>query len=267
MFKSSYNTYIIPPPQAVPLPLTREAYYLIISGVLFMVKFLGVNDGKLIFNYLDKNLSALFSCITEYYRDMPLENGAFAMQYINSSPVCLCAHGENFSLLFPSDKTDFEELSFSLKGEIHSPFALPFRKVGEYYLLSKNISPNMSVTFENTYSYKNLKAVIEMNGSSETVNLQYLFKKGYAVPFVFSENDEIFGGGLIVNSADYAVISHVFVKEEYRKKGFGVYIVKNLLKYNTADRIYLLSENSNLKFYGKLGFKPILTVNKYNADK
>lgn len=230
-----------------------------------MVRFLSEKDNELIFNYLSQERSALLSCVTEYYPHMPLANSIFAMQYDECTPVCLCAHGEKFSLLFATDKTNSEELSFTLKGEIHSPARLPFRKIGEYYLLSRSVFPKGGATPENTGNYGDFKAVIEMNGSTETVNLQYLFKKGCAVPLVLSENGRDLGGGLIINSEKYAVISHIFVKEEYRQKGFGTQIVKNLLEYNNADKIYLLSENSNLKFYGKLGFLPVLTVNKYDT--
>ncbi|MDE5994043.1 MAG: GNAT family N-acetyltransferase, partial [Oscillospiraceae bacterium] len=186
-----------------------------------MVKFLGGNDSKLIFNYLSQECSALLSCVTEYYPNSFLENGVFSMQYIDGLPVSICAQGEFFSLLFVSDKTNLEELLFTLKGEIHSPDVLNLSKIGEYYLLKRSALPNLTIPIENKENYADFKFVLNLNKSNETVNLQYLFKKGCAIPFVLSENTVKIGGGLIINSENYSVISHVFVKEEFRGKGLG----------------------------------------------
>ncbi|MCH5170333.1 MAG: GNAT family N-acetyltransferase [Oscillospiraceae bacterium] len=230
-----------------------------------MVKFLGESDGELVFNYLSTDRSALLSCVTEYYPKSYLENGVFAMQYVDETPVSLCAFGDSFSLLFSSDKTDFEEFSFALNNKIHSPDFLPFYKVGEYYLLKKSVLPNSDFSLENNGIYEDFKSVLSLNQSEETVRLQYLFKKGCVLPFVLSENGTKIGVGLIINSENYSVISHVFVKQEFRGKGFGRSIVNNLLRLCKTEKIYLISEKTNLEFYGKLGFAPVLTVNKYDT--
>lgn len=232
-----------------------------------MVKFLSGNDVELIFNYLDDNCSALLSAVTEYYPNCFLEDGVFAMQYEENTPVSLICHGGSFSLVFASDKSDFDELLFTLDGEIHSPNILPFPETGEYFLLKKTIVPVQNSIPENKCKYEDFRTVLGFNESEETVNLQYLFKKGCAVPFVFAENGENAGGGIIINAEKYAVISHVFVKEEFRRKGVGIKIVKNLLEHSENKNVYLLSEKSNLDFYGKLGFVPALTVYKYNSEK
>lgn len=232
-----------------------------------MVKFLGGNDSEFIFNYLNQDRSALLSCVTEYYPNSFLENGVFALQYIDGLPVSVCAQGDSFSLLFASDKTDLDELLFTLKGEIHSPDILNSDKIGEYYLLKRSVLPNFKIPVESKGNYEDFKFVLSLNKSDETVNLQYLFKKGCGVTFVLSENTVKVGGGLIINSENYSVISHVFVKEEFREKGFGTEIVKNLLTLCNTENLYLISEKSNLEFYGKLGFSPVLTVNKYDTNK
>lgn len=231
-----------------------------------MVKFLGGNDSKLIFNYLNIDRSALLSCVTEYYPNSFLENGVFALQYIDGLPVSVCAHGKSFSLLFASEKADLEELSFTLKSEFHSPDILPFGIIDKYYLLQKHTLPNSDFPLESKRNYGDLKFVLELNKGEKTVNLQYLFKKGCALPFVLSENDVKIGGGLIINSENYSVISHIFVKEKFRGKGFGTKIVKNLLKLCRTENVYLTSEKSNLEFYGKLGFTPVMTVNNYDIS-
>lgn len=230
-----------------------------------MVKILSESDSKLIFNHLDIDRLALLSCVTEYYPNSYLENGVFAMQYVDEKPVGLCALGDSFSLLFVSDKIDLEEFMFIHNEEIHSPDSLPFNKIGEYYLLKKSVLPNLDFSLENKGSYEDFKAVLELNKSEETLQLQYLFKKGCALPFALSENGDQIGGGLIINSENYSAISHIFVKEEFRGKGFGTEIVKNILKQCTTENLYLISEKNNLEFYGKLGFSPVLTVNKYDT--
>lgn len=231
-----------------------------------MVKFLSGKDSELIFNYLGKDRSALLSCVTEYYSNSFLENGVFSVQYIDGLPVSICAQGQSFSLLFASEKSDLDELLFTLKGEIHSPDILPLGKIDEYYLLQKHTLPNSDFFLERKRNYEDFKFILNQNFSDETVNLQYLFKKGCGVPFVLSENNVKIGGGLIINSEDYSVISHVFVKEEFRGKGFGTAIVKNLLTLCKTANLYLISEKSNLEFYGKLGFTPVLTVSKYDTS-
>lgn len=232
-----------------------------------MVKFLCGNNAESVFNYLDKNKSALLSAITEYYPNCYLENGVFAMQYEENTPVSLICRGDSFSLVFTSEKSDFDELLFTLGGEIHSPIGLPVTKTGEYYLLKRNAVPVQDIEQENPNCYGSFKEVLSLNGQSETINLQYLFKKGKIKSSVFTENGENTGGGIIINSENYAVISHVFVKENLRGKGIGTEIVKNLLKQSKTENVYLISEKNNLDFYEKLGFIPVLTVYKYNSEK
>lgn len=229
-----------------------------------MVKFLSGNDAELIFNYLDDDCSALLSAVTEFYPDCYLENGAFAMQYEENTPASLICHGGSFSLVFTSEKSDFNELLFTAGGKIHSPNILPLPQNGEYFLLKKSVVPVQNSIPENKCKYEDFRTVLGLNESEETVNLQYLFKKGCAVPFIFAEKGENAGGGIIVNSENYAVISHVFVKENLRGKSIGTRIVNNLLTKSKAENIYLLSEKKNLEFYGRLGFAPVLTVYKYN---
>lgn len=232
-----------------------------------MVKFLSGNDTELIFNYLDDNCSALLSAVTEFYPDCYLENGVFAMQYEENTPVSVICHGGSFSLVFTSDKSDFDEILFTVGSEFHSPNILPLPQTGEYYLLKKTGLTGQNSAHERNGNDDSLKTVLSLNQSGETVNLQYLFKKGCAVPFVFAENGEKVGVGMIVNSDEYAVISHVFVKEEFRRNGVGTQLVKNLLKRSESENVYLLSEKNNLEFYGRLGFTPVLTVYKYNSEK
>lgn len=232
-----------------------------------MVKFLSGNDAELIFNYLDDDCSALLSAVTEYYPNCFLEDGVFAMQYEENTPVSLICHGGSFSLVFTSEKSDFNEIIFTAGGEIHSPNILPLPQTGEYFLLRQSVVPVQNLIPENNCKYEDFMTVLGLNESEETVNLQYLFKKGRIDLSLFPENGENIGGGIIINSEKYAVISHVFVKEEFRRKGVGMKIVKNLLTYSESENVYLLCEKNNLEFYGRLGFAPVLTVYKYNSEK
>lgn len=234
-----------------------------------MVKFLSSQNSDIFFNCLSEQNSALLSSVTGFLPSSFVKDGIFAVQYVENSPVSAFSSGGRFSLFFTTDKSDIDELSLALQSEIHSPNLLPFNKTGEYYLLKsvmKSIIPKNNV-YHNVSppDYDSYKFVLSQNGGEDTENLYYLFKKGLLLPFVQAQNEKKIGGGFISNSENYSVISHVFVKEEYRGHGHGKAIVKNLLKLSENRNVYLTSEENNLAFYGKIGFEPVLTVNKYNT--
>lgn len=230
-----------------------------------MVKFLSSQNSDIFFNCLSEQNSALLSSVTGFLPSSFVKDGVFAVQYAENSPVSAFSTGNSFSLLFTTNKSDFDELSFALQNEVHSPNLLPLNKTGEYYLLKcvipqKNVYHNVSPPCFDGYKF-----VVSQNGGEETENLYYLFKKGMLLPFVQIQNGEKIGGGFISNSENYSVISHVFVKEKYRGHGYGKEIVKNLLRLSESRNVYLISEENNLAFYVKIGFTPVLTVNKYNT--
>lgn len=230
-----------------------------------MVKFLSSQNSDIFFNCLSEQNSALLSSVTGFLPSSFVKDGVFAVQYAENSPVSAFSSGDSFSLLFTTDKSDIDELSFALQNEVHSPNLLPLNKTGEYYLL-KSVIPQKTV-YHNASPpcFDGYKFVFSQNGGEGTENLYYLFKKGLLLPFVQIQNGEKIGGGFISNSENYSVISHVFVKEKYRRYGHGKEIVKNLLKLSENRNVYLTSEENNLAFYGKIGFKPVMTVNKYNT--
>lgn len=229
-----------------------------------MVKFLSSQNSDIFFNCLSEQNSALLSAVTGFLPSSFVKDGVFAVQYDENTPVSAFSSGDSFSLLFTTDKSDIDEFSFVLQNEVHSPNLLPLNKTGEYYLLKCVIPQNTVYHNVSPPDYDAYKFVTSQNGGEENENLYYLFKKGLLLPFVQTRNEEKIGGGFISHSENYSVISHVFVKEEYRGRGYGKEIVKNLLKLSESRNVYLISEENNLSFYEKIGFKPVLTVNKYN---
>lgn len=232
-----------------------------------MVQFFGGKDVKLIFNYFEKDSekyrSALLSAVTGYYPFDYAESGIFALQYINNCPVSVVANGESYSLLFATSKTDFDELKFTLREEIHSPNFLPLPCLDKYYLFEKDVSLIFLEKTSPKAFLEDFNTILKLNGVPDNTGLEYHLKKGDLVPVTFDCNGEKLGGGFITNSKDYAVISHLFVKEEYRKQGYGGRIVKNLLQVSASETVYLTSGKENIEFYKNLGFTPVLTVYKY----
>lgn len=233
-----------------------------------MVKFLSGKEIKLIFNYLDLPSKALLSAVTGYYDGDFAEEGIFAIQFNESGDsVSYLANGESFSLLFGTEKTDLEELLFTLEPEVRSPQKLPFELLVNYYLLKKEVKP-----LENTSSPFNTKTedyetVLSLNNRKSNDGLVYHHKKGDLIPYVVCKDSKNIAGGFITNSQDYSVISHVFVKDGYRKLGFGKEIVNNLLKASRTENVYLISCENNVPFYEKLGFQKVFEFYKYSNTK
>ncbi len=221
-----------------------------------MVKFLSGKEIELIFNYLDLPSKALLSAVTGYYNGDFAGEGIFAVQFNeNGDCVSYLANGESFSLLFGTEKTDLEELLFTLEPEVRSPQKLPFEFLDNYCLLKKSVTPKKNITPPFSTKNEDYETVLSLNNRKSNDGLVYHHKKGDLIPYVVSKDSKNIAGGFITNSQDYSVISHVFVKDGYRKLGLGKEIVNNLLKVSTNERVYLISCNKNVPFYEKLGFK------------
>lgn len=233
-----------------------------------MVKFLSGKEIKLIFDYLDLPSKALLSAVTGYYDGDFAEEGIFAIQFNeNGEGVSYLANGESFSLLFGTDKTDLEELLFTLQPEVRSPQKLPFEHLVNYYLLKKKVIPKENDTSPFDSKTEDYKTVLSLNNRKSNDGLVYHHKKGDLIPYVVSRDAKNIAGGFITNSQDYSVISHVFVKDGYRKLGLGKEIVNNLLTMSTTENVYLISCEKNVPFYEKLGFETVLNFYKYSNTK
>ena len=72
-----------------------------------------------------------------------------------------------------------------------------------------------------------------------------------------------------IDNADYApYLANVYVREEYRKRGFGTLLIEDSIKYTKElgyETLYLHSRLEN--YYEKYGFKLIDVVKTDHGDK
>lgn len=220
-----------------------------------------------IFNYLGEN-SALLCGYTDIFPDEKVNDGVLWIQLDDDNDISSVAAvgSQGRTLLFTSEKTDFEELSFILSGTIASPDNLNFDVVDKKYLLCKNVDFAKSEKGISTEDFAKIKALETgaLSSALEAVAPKiYRAMKNRCCGEKICENDELVSGGFISFCGDFSVITDVFTKEEYRGKGCGTALVKNLLKLSKGKKVYLVCEEKNLDFYKNTGFEIVKTVYEY----
>lgn len=226
---------------------------------------------KTIFNYLGKNNSAIFLAYTNLYLEEKLNDGVVWVQTDKNDRItAVVATGEKGKCIgFAEENADFDELKFILNDEFTSPCSLPFKRIDKKYLLSKKIDfPKC----EKGIDYKDFAKIKALDGSefienADLVALKMFFNlKGVCEGALISENGENISGGFISFSNNFAVITDVFTKEEYRGRGYGKALVENLLNCSTKENVYLTSKEHNLPFYKKLGFTVVKEIYEYKKE-
>ncbi len=223
---------------------------------------------KTIFNYLGKNNSAILLAYTNLYLEERLNDGVVWVQTDeNGTITAVVATGEKDKcLLFAEENADFDELNFILNDEFTSPDDLLLQQIDKKYLLCKKIENPKG---EKGIDYKNFAKIKALDGSefsenADLVALKMFFNlKGICEGALVTENGENISGGFITFSDNFAVITDVFTKEEYRGKGYGKVLVENLLNCSTKENVYLTSKEHNLPFYKKLGFNVVKEIYEY----
>lgn len=235
-----------------------------------MVKSVDFLD-KTIFNYLGKNNSAIFLAYTNLYLEERLKDGVVWVQTDeNNTITAVVATGEKGKCLaFAEENADFDELNFILNEELTSPDILPFKQIDKKYLLHKILN---SAKGEKGIDYKDFAKIKALDGSefsknADLVALKMFFNlKGICEGCLITENGENISGGFISFANNFAVITDVFTKEEYRGKGYGKCLVENLLNCSKCENVYLTSKEHNLPFYKKLGFNVVKEIYTYKKD-
>ena len=235
-----------------------------------MVKSVDFLD-KTIFNYLGKNNSAIFLAYTNLYLEEKLNDGVVWVQIDENDRItAVVATGEKGKcLLFAEENADFDELNFILNEEFTSPGILPFQQIDKKYLLRKKIEKPKG---EKGVNYKEFAKIKALDGSkfsenADLVALKMFFNlKGICEGALINENGEDVSGGFITFANNFAVITDVFTKEEYRGKGYGRCLVENLLNCSTKENVYLTSKEHNRPFYKKLGFNVVKEIYTYKKD-
>lgn len=89
--------------------------------------------------------------------------------------------------------------------------------------------------------------------------IEELDDKDYeALHYLVSDNDVMVATARVYFENDTAVIGRVAVLEEYRKKGYASFVIKEIIKVikNTDCKvIHIGAQTQALGFYEKLGFK------------
>ena len=71
-------------------------------------------------------------------------------------------------------------------------------------------------------------------------------------------DNKIVGCLLLTNKNDGKLLDEIYLEEEYRNKGIGTDIIKNILKDNNIVYLYVYKENTKaISLYKRLGFKVI----------
>lgn len=226
---------------------------------------------EMFFNYLEKDNSAIFLAYTNLYLKESFGDGIVWLQTDENDRItAVVATGEQGKCLcFAEESADFDELSFILNQEFTSPDKLSFEQIDEKYLLCKNIEKPKC---KKGIDYKEFAKIKALDGSkfsekTDLVALKMFFNlKGICEGVLINENGVDISGGFITFSDDFAVITDVFTKEEYRGKGYGKNLVEKLLNCSTKENVYLTSKEHNVKFYEKLGFKVVKEIYTYKKD-
>lgn len=223
-----------------------------------------------IINYLGEERLALLCAYTDIFPDERLSDGVLWIQLDENDITSVAAVGDKGkTLVFTSEKTDFTELSFILGDKIASPDKLPFNAVDKKYLLNVNSIFDSVEKDADTEDFVRIKMLEthDMNEALHTIAPKiYRAKRNDCKCAVITENGEIISGGFVSRCGDFSVITDVFTKSEYRKKGNGTALVKKLLKLFEVKKTYLLCEEKNLKFYEKIGFEIVKSIYEYEKS-
>lgn len=223
--------------------------------------------GKLIFDYLGKERSAILLSQTGFFVDCELNDGVLWAQYDENNRITAIVSGDNEkSIAFASETADFEELSFVLNGRVLSSDKLPFKCLDKKYLMHIELD---EVIGDKGIKYTNYNKIEKLNTQltpEHTTIKKFLNLHGCCEGAVIEKNLHTISGGFVSFNKDLAFISDVFTKEKYRGKGFGREIVKKLLSLSPRKDVYLISREHNLDFYKKLGFKIAKEIYEYKTN-
>jgi len=68
-------------------------------------------------------------------------------------------------------------------------------------------------------------------------------------------DDKVIGSLLVTKEKDGVLIDEIFIEDEYRNKGLGSNIIKNIINKNKAVYLWVYKENIKaINLYKKLGF-------------
>ncbi len=223
---------------------------------------------EIFFDYLGEEDCAVLASYTDIFPDERLPDGVLWAQYGENEELTALAAVNNMgkSLVFTSEKTDFEELSFITDESIISPDTLPFEQIGEKYLMRCNGTFDSLAEDAPAEKFALIKSLATGNivsGTQEAAQKIYRKLKNRCHGAEISVNGESVSGGFVTDCFDFAVITDVFTKSEHRGKGYGTEAVKKLLSLTRKKTVYLICKKERIKFYEKIGFSVVKSVYEY----
>ncbi|MBO5943717.1 MAG: GNAT family N-acetyltransferase [Clostridia bacterium] len=232
-----------------------------------MVKSINFLD-KLIFNYLEKERSAILLSQTGFFMDCELNDGVLWAQFNDENQITAVISGDNEKCVaFASENADFEELSFVINGSVLSSDKLPYKQIDKKYLMHISLE---NIIGEKGIKYTQYNKIEKLNDKltpEHTDVKKFLNLKGCCEGAVIEKGLHTVSGGFISFNKDLAFISDIFTKEKYRGQGYGKAIVKKLLAISPRKDVYLISRDYNVKFYEKLGFTIAQEIYEYTTKE
>ncbi len=90
------------------------------------------------------------------------------------------------------------------------------------------------------------------------VDISHRIRHNTAKAYTLNVNDEIISSGILSSIIDdYSILTAVRTNDDYRKMGYGSYLVKSICNDFKGTVYIMRDENKNEEFYNKCGFKNI----------
>ncbi len=224
-----------------------------------MVKLIKGKLPRELFDFLGIKRSAVLSSYTSLFCEDYSDNEIY-LQYSSEQISSAFANFADKSLLFVSKDTDYDELKFALNSNLLSTDILPFKKYGSLFLLSCDSNGENE---ESEFDISDIPLNLILDDERVIEKKKYLYIKGKCRPFALTKDEIVCAFGLLSISDDYNIISDIYTRPKFRRKGYASEIIYNLLSMAPAGKIYTICEEELLSLYLSIGFSPCGEINKY----
>ena len=138
----------------------------------------------------------------------------------------------------------------------------------EPFVFKENLSFKTVQTKEDLYLWGRVAAQVFERYDADFIyeSFKMDLKKKYADYFIFYKGKKPVGVSQVIRGAGYSAVYWVGVPKEYRKKGYGAELTKQMINYEIAHKRYrfiLSATDLGLIIYKKIGFKPVETIYEY----
>ena len=228
-----------------------------------MVKLIECRIPEEIFAFLGNEKSAVLSSFTSLFSG-DWSGSVISAQYDNEKVVSVFSSFSDSSLLFLSEGSNPEELSFGLESTVYTTDNIEADLIDELYLLSSPSHPSDDIAGTDI-SLVPLDLII---GDKKVVDMKrHLSLTGRCKAYTFETDGRIVSFGLISSSDQYSVITDLYTLPGFRNKGCAAKVIQGLLSLARTDTVYTVSKKKNLDLYKKQGFTICRTIGKYSIRR